>query len=269
MGSGGARTEGEWNADRGARARASGERSNGEGSNGERMAAERSAADPIVAIAVENVRRQIASLSASEVVQLVLYPEPLAAWAGGVGVDESQVANLFRRHRTYARVRLMLADRLGVPLGILGHLVDAAPSVPASKRPAAHVEILRAAGLDPADPRPPIDWRTPPYPSYRDGSNPLEQLAVANLAATAPSMPASRLVGLALWPESLAGFAARSNRFTLGQLLTALSGLRRADYIESALSRRLHVSRAALDRFISASKTDPFAIPSFAPVSQQ
>jgi hypothetical protein len=230
---------------------------------------DRSVADPIVSAAVENVRRQVASLSASEVVQLVLYPEPLAAWAQGVGVDESQVANLFRRHRTYARVRVMLADRLGVPLAVLGHLVDGAPAVSAARRPAAHVEILRAAGLDPGAARPPIDWAAPPYPAYRDGTNPLERLAVANLAATAPSMPGSRLVGLAIWPESLAGFAARSGRFTLGQLLTALSGLRRADYIETALARRLRVSRGALDRFIGASKTDPYAHQLFTTVSGQ
>jgi hypothetical protein len=158
---------------------------------------------------------------------------------------------------------------LGVPLAVLGHLVDAAPAVPVAKRPAAHAEILRAAGLDPDDPRPPIDWRTPPYPSYRDGTNPLEQLAAANLAATAPSMPASRLVGLVVWPESLAGFAARSGRFTLGQLLTVLSGLRRADYIETAVARRLGVSRAALERFVSASKTDAYAHRGFTTVSGQ
>jgi hypothetical protein len=230
---------------------------------------DRSATDPIVAAAVDNVRRQVASLSASEVVQLVLYPEPTAGWAQGVGVDESQVANLFRRHRTYARVRLMLAERLGVPLAVLGHLVDGAPAVSAARRPAAHAEILRAAGFDPEAPRPPIDWAKPPYPSYRDGTNPLERLAVANLAATAPSMPGSRLVGLAIWPESLAGFAARSGRFTLGQLLTVLSGLRRADYIETALARRLHVSRGSLDRFIGSSKTDPYARQLFTTASGQ
>ncbi|HWZ59836.1 MAG TPA: hypothetical protein VNW46_12755 [Gemmatimonadaceae bacterium] len=220
---------------------------------------ERGPADPVVRAAVDNVARNLAALSASEVVQLVLYPEPLAAWADGAGVDESQVANLFRRHRIYSRVRQLLADRLGVPLGILAHLVDASPAPPAHQRPAIHAEVMRAAGLPIAEERPAIDWRTTPYPSYREGTNPLERLALANLAAGAASMPSSRVVGYALWPESLAGFAARSGRFTLGQLLTTLSGLRRADYIETALARRLQLSRAALERFIASSKRDPFA----------
>jgi hypothetical protein len=221
---------------------------------------ERGPADPVVRAAVDNVARNLAALSASEVVQLVLYPEPLAAWADGAGVDESQVANLFRRHRIYARVRQLLADRLGVPLAIVAHLVDAVPAAPAIQRPAIHAQVLRAAGLPPTEEqRPPIDWRAPPYPRYREGTNPLERLALANLSSGAPSMPGSRVVGYALWPESLAGFAARSNRFTLGQLLTTLSGLRRADYIETALARRLQLSRAALERFIASSKRDPFA----------
>jgi hypothetical protein len=225
---------------------------------------DRTADDPIVRAAVENVRRHVAALTASEVVQLVLYPESLAAWATGAGVDESQVANLFRRHRTYVRLRQLLADRLGVPIAILAHLIDAAPAVPPSKRPVAQAAVLRAAGLGEWYERPPIDWRTPPYPAYREGTNPLEQLALANLALTAAAMPSSRIVGLALWPESLAGFAARSGRFTLGSLLTTLSGLRRSDSIESALARRLGTTRVELDRFIGATKGDPFA-----PVSGQ
>src|ERR1700722_2127332 len=99
---------------------------------------ERGVADPVVRLAVANVARNVAALSASEIVQLVLYPEPLAAWADGARVDESQVANLFRRHRIYSRVRQLLADRLGVPLGILAHLVDAAAGPPAHQRPAIH-----------------------------------------------------------------------------------------------------------------------------------
>jgi hypothetical protein len=219
---------------------------------------ERGTADPVVRLAVDNVARNLAALSASEIVQLVLYPEPLAAWAEEARVDESQVANLFRRHRIYARVRQLLTTRLGVPLAVLAHLIDAVPAPPSTHRSPAHAAVLEAAGLPPADDRPPIDWRAPPYPRYREGTNPLERLALASLTAGAASMPSSRVVGYALWPESLAGFAARSGRFTLGQLLTALSGLRRADYIETALARRLNLSRAALERFIASSKRDPF-----------
>lgn len=217
---------------------------------------ERGDADPVLRAAVDNVTRNVGALSASEIVQLVLYPQPLAAWAEGAGVDESQVANLFRRHRRYARVRQLLTERLGMPLLVLAHLIDAAPAAPTTHRSPAHMEVLRAAGLATPDERPPIDWRAPPYPPYREGTNPLERLALANLAGGVASMPTSRIVGYALWPESLAGFAARSGRFTLGQLLTTLSGLRRADAIETALARRLNVSRGVLDRFIASAKRE-------------
>jgi hypothetical protein len=218
----------------------------------------RLSSDPIVGMAIENVRRNLAALSASEVVQLVLFPEPLSGWAESAGVDESQVANLFRRHRRYRRLRELLAARLGVPIGVLSHLIDAAPAVAVAKRPAGYDAILAESGLGGWAKRAPIDWSAPPYPSHRDGSNPLERLALASLASSATAMPASRVIGYALWPESLAAFATRSGRFTLDQLLTTLSGLRRSDAIETALARRLRVTHATLDAFIRGTKRDPF-----------
>lgn len=221
--------------------------------------AERQRHDPIVQAAVENVRRHIAALSASEVVQLVLYPEPLAGWAATVGVDDSQVANLLRRHRRYGRLRGLLGARLGVPIAVLEHLIDAPAAVAAAKRPAAYAAILTDAGLGEWGSRPAIDWTAPPYPLHRDGTNPLERLALSVLATAAPSMPASRIIGYAMWPETLAAFAERAQRFTLDQLLTTLSGLRRSDSIEVALARRLRITHRTLDLFIRAAKQDPFA----------
>lgn len=127
------------------------------------------------------------------------------------------------------------------------------------KRPAAYEAILADAGLGGWAAQPPIDWRTPPYPRYRDGTNPLERLAVAAIQVAAPAMPGSRIVGYALWPETLAAFAARAQRFTLDQLLTTLSGLRRSDAIEVALARRLRVPHRTLDAFIRADKRDALA----------
>src|SRR5262249_42179475 len=152
------------------------------------------------------------------------------------------------------------ADRRGVPVTILAHLIDADPQVPPSRRPLGIAEILAQAGIPAGDPRPPIDWRQPPYPSYREGTNPLERLALANLAVSVPAMPASRIVGYALWPESLAGFAARSKRFSLGALLTTLSGMRRSDAIDAALCRSLGIRHSELDAVIGSTKRDPLAV---------
>jgi hypothetical protein len=220
---------------------------------------ERGLDDPIVRAAIDNVGRHLDALSASEIVQLVLFPEPLVAWATGAGVDDSQVANLFRRHRRYSRLRALLAGRLGVPITVLDHLIDAPAAVAAAKRPAAYAAVLADAGLGHWGKRPPIDWATPPYPPYRDGTNPLERLAMAVLTTAAPAMPPSRIIGYAMWPESLAAFAARAQRFTLDQLLTTLSGLRRSDAIEVALARRLRIPHRILDAFIRSAKRDPFA----------
>jgi hypothetical protein len=82
---------------------------------------------------------------------------------------------------------------------------------------------------------------------------------MAVLPAAAPSMPPSRIIGYAMWPETLAAFAARAQRFTLDQLLTTLSGLRRSDSIEAALARRLRITHRTLDAFIRSAKRDPFA----------
>jgi hypothetical protein len=82
---------------------------------------------------------------------------------------------------------------------------------------------------------------------------------MAVLPAAAPSMPPSRIIGYAMWPETLAAFAARAQRFTLDQLLTTLSGLRRSDSIEVALARRLRITHRTLDAFIRSAKRDPFA----------
>ncbi len=221
--------------------------------------AERQLDDPIVRLAIDNIRRHAAALSASEIVQLVLYPDSFAIWAKGAAVDDSQVANLFRRHRRYTRLRGLLAGRLGVPIGVLDHLIDADAVVPAAKRPAAYQAIIDQAGLGGWGTHAPIDWSAPPYPRHRDGTNPLERLAIAVLETAAPSMPPSRLLGYAMWPETLAAFAARAQRFNLDQLLTAVSGLRRSDSIETALARRLRVPHRTIDAFIRGSRRDPFA----------
>src|SRR5690348_5655083 len=105
--------------------------------------------------------------------------------------------------KPYARTRARLADRLGVPVTMVDHLVESRRPQPTALRGA---DAAVAAWGDAAPPEewPPIDWSTPPYPRYRDGTNPIERRAVRCLEADVASMPAATVVGLAIWPETLA-----------------------------------------------------------------
>ena len=201
--------------------------------------------DPVIRAAIRNVEANLAALSASEIVQLVLFPSSLSGWAAEADVDEAQVGNLLRHYRPYVALRAALAERLGVTQAILVHLIEARRALPASKRLPDAERVLRDAG---------IDWARPPYPLVRDGTNPLEQLALRRLELDAPAMPASRVVGLALWPETLAGWARAHGRCSLSNVLACLGGVLRHDYILDGIARRLDVSRTALDRFIAAEK---------------
>jgi hypothetical protein len=219
----------------------------------------RSGEHPIIRAAFTNVVRNVAALSASEIVQLVLWPDNLAAWSRTVGEDDSQLSNMFRRHRAYTRLRRRLAERLDVPVSVLDHLIEATPALPMSRRAPAQDEVLADAGVAPFIPRPPIDWSAPPYPRYREGTNPLERLALRRLSLEILAMPTSRIVGYALWPDSLAAWADRSKRFSLSQVLTSLSGARRYPYVDAALARRLGVRVVTLDEFIRSTKPEPAA----------
>jgi hypothetical protein len=199
---------------------------------------ERSTRDPVVERAIANVAANIG-------VQLAIWPQTLAAWARAAGEDESQLSNLFRRYRTYARLRESLALRLDVPPAALAHLIEARAALP---RP------YRRDALDDDAPDSPPDDGPAPLPAVRDGSNPIERAALARLAADCAAMPASRIIGLALWPETLTAWATRSAHTSPNQLMTALSGLRRAPRAEIELARRVGVSARAMDDFIASVK---------------
>ena len=234
---------------------------------------ERSARDPVVQRAIANVRANIGALPASEVVQLAMWPQTLAAWGRANGEDESQLSNLFRRYRTYARLREALARRLDVPVAVLAHLIDARSALPHPYRRGSPGELaLHDATADdvvPDEPNEPAAASPDEAPRYaapatadrplvlppvRDGSNPIEQAALDRLTLDCPAMPASRIVGLALWPESLTAWATRTAHTGPAQLMTALSGLRRAPRAEIELARRLAVSARAMDEFIMSVK---------------
>jgi hypothetical protein len=220
---------------------------------------ERHARDPVVRAAIANVAANLQALSPSELLQLVLFPDTLTEWSSRAGRTPAQVFNMQRRTRPYAQLRIALADRLQVPLAILSHLIDADPGPPAAHELPERVRILADAGLSLArDAQAPIAWDRPPYPPYRDGSNPLERLALARLEAEAPAMPGTSLVSLALFPDRIATWA-RAHGYHFNRVLSSLSGTRRFAYLDTALARRLGVTVDALDDFIRARKREPLA----------
>src|SRR5437764_4412043 len=73
---------------------------------------ERDGHNAIERLAVEVVRREIAAMPASLVVQLALWPDEVAAWAREVRASESLVYNMLAGRKPYARTRQQLAERL-------------------------------------------------------------------------------------------------------------------------------------------------------------
>lgn len=222
--------------------------------------AERRLSDPVVRAAIGNVEANLRALSASEVLQLALFPDTLTAWAGRVRVTPAQVFNTLRRTRPYAQVRQALADRLEVPVAIVSHLIDADRGPPAAHRLPGRERILTDAGIaQDRVRRTPIAWDRPPYPLYRDGTNPLEQLALERMRTDAPAMPATTLISLALFPETIASWARRQG-YHFNRVLSSLSGTRRFGYLDGALARRLGLKAEALDTFIRGARREPSAI---------
>lgn len=209
-------------------------------------AGERRPEDPIIQAAIRNVEANIAAFTASEVVQLALFPSSIAEWAATTDWGVGQVTNMLRRHRPYVAIRQALAERLTVSPSLLSRLVDTSPAQPTSERvPATDSQLGLATDVVVSGRR------------RRDGTNPLEQIALERMRREAPAMPPSRIVGYALYPESLASWSTRLGRFPLDYLLACLGNVHRSDKIEVALARRLDVSVASLDHFIRGRKREP------------
>src|SRR5215208_5942287 len=224
----------------------------GSGSRGGR---ERSGRNAIERKAVLRVRQEIAAMPASLVVQLAIWPDHVAAWARTEGTSESVVYNMLAKRKPYARVRERLARRLGVPMSMLAHLIEARRPLPASQRlPEANTF---GGALPPEAPLPPIDWSTPPYPPHRDGTNPIERSAVRRVELEVASMPASAVVGLALWPLTVAEWS-REQGFKESLVSATLAGSP-SDRVRAALAKRLAVAPRELDHLIDSERREPRA----------
>ena len=234
--------------------------------------------NPVERKAVARVRREIAAMPASLVVQLALWPDEIAPWARTESTSESLVYNMLARRKPYLRVRERLAERLEVLPAILAHLVDAKRPLPMAKRgpqppdgaipdgaipdgaiPDGAIRgsgrgwSQRAEGTGTAD----IDWGRPPYPQERDGSNPIERRAVRVVERDIASMPASAVVGLALWPTTLAEWS-REHRLQSSLVWATLAGSP-SERVRAELAQRLDVTRRDLDDLIAAARAQPGA----------
>jgi hypothetical protein len=219
--------------------------------------------------AIARTRLEIASMPASDVAQLALWPDQIAGWARSVQVSTSVVYNMLGRVKPYRRVRELLAHRLDVPTYVLDHLVDAGRPLPHALRPPdpdrpAQPPSVRprsgSAGADSADDgeRAAADVAALLLPGIRDGSNPLERRAVFRVETEIAALPASLVVQLALYPESLASWA-RRQQVPAPMLYSTLSAGQSSQRIRDALARRLGVTMRELDALIAAVRPEPRA----------
>lgn len=199
-------------------------------------------------LAVATVAREVAAMPASLVVQLALWPDELAAWARRTHVDTSVVYNALAARKPYRAVRERLAARLEVSPPVLAQLIEAARPLPTSQRDPT---------VATTPPGPPVDWREPPYPAHRDGTNPIERRAVATVTREIGALPASTVVGLALWPETLTQWS-RTRKLSASVVWAVLSGAP-SEPVRDMLARRLGVSVRELSLLIDAERQTPAA----------
>lgn len=207
---------------------------------------ERTGTTLVEQIAIRTVARDVAAMPASLVVQLALWPDELARWARNTRTDASVVYNALAGRKPYRAVRERLAARLGVSPGVLGHLIEATRPLPTSQRD----PDAPASASDP-----PTDWSEPPYPAHRTGTNPIERRAAATVAREIAAFPASTVVGLALWPETLAAWS-RERKLAASVVWAVLAGAPSAP-VRDMLARRLGVSVRELGALIDARRQEP------------
>lgn len=212
---------------------------------------ERDGQSALERLAVARIAQDVAAMPASDVVQLVLWPATIARWAREHDVSAAVAYNMLARFKPYRRVRELLAHRLDVPGFVLDHLIDAARPLPAAQRASADVERAVPPPAAPA-PIPP----TVRLPAVRDGSNPIERRAVWQVAHQIAALPASVLVQVVLFPETLAGWA-RARGSPAAMVYAMLAGGQPHPGLREALARRLGVSQSALALLLDAQRREP------------
>jgi len=212
---------------------------------------ERDGSTPLERLAVERMRVDVASMPASDVVQLVMWPDTVAAWARDAGVASAVAYNMLSRFKPYRRVRELLAHRLDVPAFVVDHLIDAPRPLPAELRVAA----VAAAGAPRIAPPPPVS-PTLQLPGRRDGSNPVERRAAWHVAQEIAALPASVVVQLAIYPETLAEWARRRS-VGPSMVYGMLAGTQPHPGLREALARRLDVPTPVLAALLDSPRREP------------
>ena len=221
---------------------------------------------PLERYAIAKLRADVAAMPASDVVQIVLWPDTIASWARESSVATAVAYNMLSRFKPYRRARELLARRLDVPGFVLDHLVDASRPLPSVLRlPAADY----AAAFPDEPPLPPRGDAVSPtvrLPSVRDGTNPIEERAVWRAWRDVAALPASVLVQVALFPETLADWA-RRQRVPPSMLYAMLAGAQPHPGIREALARRLGVAVSAVNVLVDGERREP-VVPEPAPLAE-
>ncbi len=216
--------------------------------------APRSGDSPLERAALARARLDIAAMPASTVVQLVLWPETLAEWARTESLQSALIYNALHRVKPYRRIREHLARRLDVANAVLDHLIDAPRPLATALRPPVPVPF--GAHEDTG-----ADSVGDGTRGARDGSGLLERMALARLEIDLAALPASVIVQLALWPDTIAAWARREWPRGAGgaaaMTYALLADSQHPDRIERALARRLSVPPAVLRALIVAPCPEP------------
>lgn len=214
----------------------------------------RTGTNPVEQRALARLLADAPAMPASDIVQLLLWPQTLADWARANAIAPAVAYNMLARFKPYRRVRELLAVRLEVPAWVLDHLIDAPRALPSSQRPASAPRLLPP---DDAPPEPVTP--TERLPGVRDGSNPLERRAIWHARREIAALPASMVVQLAIFPETLAEWARRRS-LPAALVYSTLSGSQRNPRIRDALARRLDVAARDVDALIDGIRPEPRAL---------
>ena len=225
----------------------------------------RDGSNPIERMALHRANLDVGAMPASVLVQLLLWPAQLAEIARSWRRTPALIYNALSgaNRRPYHAVRSLLVGAVNEVLetrGVSGaritrrdmdHLIDTPAAehhgeapLPAPGLRSEPLELPQSVPFDPDEP-----------PRVRDGSSPLERACLLLLHAQIAALPASEVVRLALWPRSLAGWAADGRRDPNAVYHCLLWHHHQAyRSIRAALARTLDVSEAAVDWLIEAER---------------